>query len=118
MRITKILFILLLSVSPLFAQEQPPAKVVVTKITTQSVAENKSFIGFLYYDRVSQVSSEVAGLVKSVKVREGDHVKKGSPVISLNTDILNKEIAISKTTIEQTQIRIKKLNNWNGSWRV
>ena len=101
-----VLYILITSV-PLFAQEQPPAKVVVSEITTQNVAENKAFIGFLYYDRISQVSSEVAGLVQAIQIREGDHVKKGDPMVQLNTDILDKEIAISETRIQQTDIRIK-----------
>lgn len=107
MRIVHIIFIILITGSPLFAQEQPPAKVVVSKITSQKVAENQSFIGFLYYDRISRVSSEVTGLVKAIKVREGDHVKKGDAIVQLNTERLDKEIAISKTIIKQTELRIK-----------
>ena len=107
MRYILVLFSLLILHVPLFAQEQPPSKVVVSKITTQHVAETQSFIGFLYYDRISQVSSEVTGLVYKIRVREGDHVKKGDPLVHLNTDILDKEIAISKTIIQQTEIRIK-----------
>ena len=56
------------------AEGPPPAKVIVSKIVQQQVSENQSFIGTLYYDRASQVSSEVSGLVEVVTVQEGDLV--------------------------------------------
>jgi len=89
------------------AQGPPPAKVVVTGISQLEVAENKSFLGILYYDRTSNVSSEVAGLVEIITVREGDRVSKSSPLVRLNTDLLDKKIAMSRTRIEQIELRIR-----------
>lgn len=102
-----ILTLILLSCSAGLAQEQPPAQVVITRITQQEVSENKSFLGVLYYDRVSHVSSEVAGLVAEMHVREGSRVKKGTPLVSLNTEILDKQIDLSKTKIGQVVLRIE-----------
>lgn len=90
-----------------FAQEQPPAKVVVQNIHKEIIAENQSFIGLLVYDRTSQVSADVTGLVEKVFVKEGDLVNEGDPLIELDTVLLDKEIALRKTRIEQIQLRIE-----------
>jgi RND family efflux transporter MFP subunit len=92
---------------PLHAAEgPPPANVVVSKVTQQEVAQTRSVIGVLYYERVSDVSTEVAGLVESVKVSQGDHVKQGDTLVELNTEILDQEIALTRTRIEQAELRI------------
>lgn len=92
--------------STVCAQEQPPAKVVVKPITKAIVAENRSFIGVLDFDRISRVSSEVAGLVKDVLVQEGRKVKKGDSLVRLDTEILDQEIALHETRIKQDQLSI------------
>ncbi len=91
-----------------FAQAPPPAKVVLAEIGQQEVAQNQSFLGLLYYDRVSHVSSEVAGLVETVTVREGDMVKAGSPLVYLDTEIRDKEIAGAKIRVAQIELRIRQ----------
>jgi len=103
----KILLILfIINVSMVYAQEQPPARVVVSKIVFQKVAQNRSFIGTLYYERISHVSSEVPGLVTKIDIRAGDQVKKGAPLVQLDTEILEKEILIHKNQIEQAKLHI------------
>ncbi len=110
MRIFQILItIAIISCSSVFAQEEPPpAKVVVAKISQQEVAENRSFLGLLYYDRISHISSEVSGLVKTIAVREGDHVKKGDILVKLDIEMLEKEITVSRTRVEQVALRIRQ----------
>lgn len=88
------------------ADGPPPARVVVSKVQQQEVAQNRSVIGLLYYERISDISTEVAGLVDVVKVAQGDRVKQGDVLVELNTEILNQEIALTKTRIEQAQLRI------------
>ncbi|MDA3787771.1 MAG: efflux RND transporter periplasmic adaptor subunit [Desulfobacula sp.] len=86
--------------------DQPPANVVISKIVFQTLAQNRSFIGTLYYDRISHVSSEVSGLVTKIDVRAGDQVKKGISFVSLDTEILEKEILINKNLIKQADLHI------------
>ncbi len=93
-------------VSSLFAQGPPPAKVVMAPVQHEVIAQTQSVLGVLYYDRVSLVSAEVAGRVDNIKVEEGDHVKKGQPLVTLNTDLLDKDIALRRTRIEQIELRI------------
>lgn len=100
------LTIYLLFSPAVYAQEQPPAKVTVAQIAKEVVAENRSYIGLLTYDRKSQVSADVSGLVKEVLVTEGDRVKAGDPMVRLDTEILEQEIALKKTRIEQIDLRI------------
>ena len=91
MRIFKFWLMLLFFCSSIGnAQSQPPAKVAVSKIVFQTVAMDQTFIGTLYYERVSNLSSEVAGLVNRIDVKTGDHVKKWMTLVYLDTEILEK----------------------------
>ena len=98
---------LLLGYSSLNAQEQPPAMVVTTEITREIVSENRSFSGLLEFDRTSNVSSDVSGLVEKILVKEGDKVAKGGLMVHLDTEILDREIALRKNRIQQTQLSIE-----------
>jgi membrane fusion protein, multidrug efflux system len=85
---------------------QPPARVVISKIVHEQLAQNHSFIGTLYYERVSHVSSEVPGLVTQIKVRAGDRVNKDDILVHLDTQILEKEIQFHKNQIELARLDI------------
>ena len=64
--------LVLIGYTVVFGQGPPPAKVVVSEIYMERVAENRPFIGRLYYDTASQISSEIVGLVEIVAVRSGE----------------------------------------------
>ena len=107
MRVLQIIFMMVaIGGSTVFAQDPPPAKVVVASITQEEIFENRPFIGRLYYDTTSLVSSEVSGLVEIVAVREGELVRKDAPMIRLNTEMLDKEIDVNLVRIEQIDLRI------------
>ena len=107
--VRKLLFciVLLAFCSVAYAQDPPPAKVVVGKVVREEVSTTQSVTGVLYYERVSDISTEVVGLVEEMKVSQGDQVKAGDLLVRLNTEILEKEIALSRTRIAQTELRIK-----------
>ncbi len=88
------------------SQGPPPAKVVLGKVTKEEVAAMHSVTGVLYYERISDISTEVAGLVEEVGVGQGDRVTVHAPLVRLNTEILEKEISLAKTRIEQVDLRI------------
>ncbi len=109
MRFLYILFFLItFNYSWVFAQERPPARVVVSKISLQEVAPNRSFIGTLYYERISHISSEFPGLVTRVNVMTGDRIKMGTPVVKLDTEVLEKEILIRQNLIDQANLHMEK----------
>lgn len=102
-RITLIVSMLLLSFSLLYAQENktqgmPPPQVVVSEVTTGMVAPESEFIGTVYYQEVSDVASEVKGLVEVVSFEEGQRVKKGHVLIKLSSDLLEKTLQAAKAS--------------------
>jgi RND family efflux transporter MFP subunit len=89
-----------------YAEGPPPAKVVVGQVRSEEVSTTQSVTGILYYERVSEISTEVVGLVEEVTISQGDHVEKGDPLVRLNTEILDREIALTRTRIAQIELRI------------
>ncbi|MFW2366916.1 MAG: efflux RND transporter periplasmic adaptor subunit [Desulforhopalus sp.] len=105
--------------SVVFAQGPPPAKVVIGQVVIEEVSTTHSVTGVLYYERMSDISTEVVGLVEEVKVRQGDHVKKGDLLVRLNTELLDKEITLSQTRIKQIELRINNTQkNYNRLERL
>ena len=100
------LFLAGLSCPVFSADGPPPAKVRMAQVVQEEVSKNREVIGIIYYDRISEISTELAGLVDHVQVKQGDKVKKGAPLIKLNTEILEKEIAYQQSRIEQIELRI------------
>ena len=49
----------------------PTAKVIVAKISSGMVVTQSGFVGTVYYQEVSDVASEVDGLVETVNFEEG-----------------------------------------------
>lgn len=88
------------------ADGPPPSQVRVAPVVQEEVSQTRSVIGLLYYDRISEISTELAGLVDQVDVKQGDKVKAGDPLVRLNTEILDKEIMYQKARIEQIELRI------------
>ncbi len=88
------------------AQGPPPARVITGEVINREVSTTQSVTGILYYERVSNISTEVVGLVEGVEVNQGDHVKKGDVLVRLNTEILEREIALTRTRMEQADLRI------------
>ncbi|MGW8193081.1 MAG: efflux RND transporter periplasmic adaptor subunit [Desulforhopalus sp.] len=115
-----LLSVLMLTVcSAVYAEEPPPAKVVVGKVVQEEVSTTISVTGVIYYERVSEISTEVAGLVEEVNVREGDQVKAGDVLVRLNTEILEREIALTTTRIAQIDLRINNTEkNYNRLQRL
>ncbi len=106
MRKVLLIICILAFCSVVYADGPPPAKVVVGQVVSEEVSTTQSVTGILYYERISEISTEVAGLVEEVNVSQGDQVKKGDPLVRLNTEILEMEIALTKTRIEQIELRI------------
>ena len=105
--VSLVIIVFFITNSFVLAQGPPPAKVVLGQVTKEKISKNQSVTGVIYYERVSNISTEVVGLVEQVEVNQGDHVKKGDPLVRLNTEILEREIALTKTRIEQIELRIE-----------
>ena len=104
---TSILIILVFAFSTISTAENkqkkkmPAANVVVSKVTTGTIAPEGEFIGTVYYLEVSDVSAEVNGTVKIIKFEEGQRVKKGKVLVKLDSNLLQKNIQASVASHEQ-----------------
>jgi RND family efflux transporter MFP subunit len=98
--------VLLLGWATVFAQEPPPAKVVVAPISREDIFENRPFVGSLYYETTSLISAEGAGLVEVAVAREGDLVKKGAAMVRLNTELLDRDIDVKLAEVARIELRI------------
>lgn len=86
----------------------PPANVVVSKVTTGTIAPEGEFIGTVYYLEVSDVSAEVNGTVEIIQFEEGQRMKKGEILVKLNTDLLEKNLQASVASYEQILSDLEK----------
>lgn len=107
MRFLPLFLILFFSISPLHAMEQPPASVVISHVVKETVAETQSVIGTLFYNRTSEVSTEVTGLVEEVLIEKGDQVQQGDILVRLDTKLLDSDISLKKTRIAQNELRME-----------
>ncbi|MGM0663535.1 MAG: efflux RND transporter periplasmic adaptor subunit [Thermodesulfobacteriota bacterium] len=106
-----IIMLLVVAAGDAFGQapaEQPPARVVLDQVQEKWVAENTPVVGTIYYDRASSLAPEVAGIVDSARVRAGDRVRRGDVLLTLNTDFIDKEIALVRTRIAQVENQMEK----------
>ncbi len=110
---TSILIILVFAFSTISTAENkqkkkmPAANVVVSKVTTVTIAPEEEFIGTVYYLEVSDVSAEVNGTVKIIKFEEGQRVKKGKVLVKLDSNLLQKNIqAIPRVCFQQSVLSL------------
>lgn len=104
--VTAVFLSVILGWSPVLAEGPPPAKVVVDKVVAREISNTQSVIGVLYYERKSEISTEVSGLVDAVAVEEGERVKKGDVLIRFDTKMLDRDISLTGTRIEQIELRM------------
>ncbi len=107
-----ILVFMVTAAVPAVAEEKPqgppPARIVTAPVLHQEMAETTRVVGTFYFDRISQLSAEVSGVVEKIHFREGDHVKKDTPMIRLNTDFINNEIESVQAGMAQVKVRMAK----------
>ncbi len=89
-------------------QEAKPAEVVVARVGEQMVAQSLELVGAVDFDRVSNVASEVRGLIERHVVREGARVAKGAELVFLNTDFTRKDIEITHSEREEVEAELEK----------
>ncbi|PLY13500.1 MAG: hypothetical protein C0631_13905 [Sedimenticola sp.] len=104
MKKNDLLILLLMLLTPLTGNsaEPPPARVKVAQVSEQQMTESQQLSGIVDFDRISEVSGEVAGLITKLNIAEGRLFKAGEVLLELNTDLINKDIDIKKN--EQAQI--------------
>lgn len=110
-----ILASIVLTLSPVFSDAQekgppgiPPAKVAVAPVSSGMVVPQSGFIGTVYYQEVSDIASEVEGLIEAVTFEEGKGVRKGEPLVRLNAELLQKSIQATRASYEKVVVDLEK----------
>jgi RND family efflux transporter MFP subunit len=98
-------FCLLVLADSVWAQ-QPPARVVVMPVFEKEVAPTTSLLGYVDFDTTAGISSEISGLIARQNALEGSVVRKGDLLVQLNTDFLEKDMAIIAKEIDQVELQI------------
>jgi len=97
---------------PLLSQgaDSPPATVIVASVQERVIAKTSRMIGVIDFDRISMVSGEISGLITRQLVSEGQRIKKGDPLVELNTDLIQKDIDIKAQQRAQVSAEIEKMS--------
>jgi membrane fusion protein (multidrug efflux system) len=88
-----------------------PANVVISKVTTGSILPEEEYIGTVYYIEVSNLSTEVSGIVETITFEEGQQTEKGAPLVKLNSDLLEKKLQARVASYEQILSDLERARN-------
>ena len=86
---------------------QQPSPVRYTEAITKPVALTVELPGYLEAPNVSVLAGEISGLVTELKVREGERVTRGQPLVMLRTTPLELRLQAAEARLKEAQARRK-----------
>jgi len=93
------------------AQERPPALVDVAPVVQENIALERRFVGTVRPRRISIVGSETAGRVVDYPLREGQRVKRGEALATLDTAAVDIRIRAAQAELKLRQVMLRELRN-------
>lgn len=88
--------------------QMPTAEVVVAKAEMRELPSTMTLVGTVEPSTRSVVGSEIAGIVASMPVRQGDHIEKGSVIVNLNDDSLRWQLAEAQAALRAAEARLRR----------
>jgi HlyD family secretion protein len=95
---------------PASASSLPPTRVVAASSADDAPASIKA-IGTFVSAKQATLAFQAAGRVKEIKVKEGDAVHAGDPLVSLDTTMLDLQVAQAQAALDTAQARLDQLKN-------
>ncbi len=95
--------VLLLLSAPfaLAAEKAPrPSLVVTAPLVKGEVSPLQTYVGTLYYDKKSALASESEGSVSAIMFREGERVRKGDTLLTLDSSILKANTEAKRSALK------------------
>ncbi|WP_406662899.1 efflux RND transporter periplasmic adaptor subunit [Gallaecimonas sp. GXIMD1310] len=86
--------------------------VEVTKVTEAPIRHSVLASGTLEYKEQVQLRSEVPGIVQTVNVEEGDHIKKGQLLMTLDPQTYQAEVDAQAALVNQSRIAIERQESY------
>ena len=88
-----------------YGQQATPVR--YTEAINKPVAQTVQLPGYMEAPNVSVLAGEIGGLVTELKVREGDRVSKGQPLVMLRTTPLELNLQAAQARLKEAQARRK-----------
>ncbi|MGJ8680662.1 efflux RND transporter periplasmic adaptor subunit [Paraglaciecola sp.] len=85
----------------------PLVKVSIETVRADQVTREISLYGRTEPDRVATIRAEIKGLVSAIHVQEGEAVKKGQKIISLEKNDYVSRLRSAKATLQQREVELK-----------
>lgn len=92
------------------ATARPPSQVVVKTIDKGRVEPLQEMVGTVSFFKVSRVAAEIQGIVQEAVFEEGQKVEKDSPLVVLNSDIIDVDIRAVKASFDQVGVELLQAN--------
>jgi RND family efflux transporter MFP subunit len=92
---------------PAQKSKRPPLLVTTVVVEEGAIQKMSDFVGTTYFARISEVATDLEGLVTRINFDEGDSVKKGDELVQLDSQILEAEIAGAWAAFEQNQVDLE-----------
>lgn len=80
-------------------EEGAPLAVKVALVTQSDINTTVEFVGNVLPDKQAVITSQVPGQVKKVFHREGDWVKKGTPLVSINPEYIDRGVTQAQSAV-------------------
>lgn len=80
-------------------EEGAPLSVKVAKVAQGDITATVEFVGNVLPDKQAVITSQVPGQVKRIFHREGDWVKKGAPLVSINPEYIDRGVTQAQSAV-------------------
>ncbi|MEC8739426.1 MAG: efflux RND transporter periplasmic adaptor subunit [Bacteroidota bacterium] len=84
---------------------------IPVKVDTLGHSEYSNMVtlqGLIHSDQNIRISSEVAGVVTKIRVKEGENIQSGQILIDINNDLINAQIHELQTALDLAKITFEK----------
>ncbi len=83
--------------------------VKLATVETGTIRESSQFIGTLEASRSVPIKPRIEGRISQVAVKEGDRIKQGQVIITLESDDVNAQLLQQKAALERAQANLAQL---------
>jgi membrane fusion protein (multidrug efflux system) len=91
-------------------RETPPQKVSVYQVGSATQQQQMRYSGTIEPDNTAQIGFAVGGVVNNVSVQEGQYVRQGQLLASIDATEYNNSLAIANAGLEQAEDLYKRLH--------
>ena len=88
-------------------QKKPPLLVTIVEIFEGNIQPTDEFLGSTSFSRVSQVATDIEGLVRKINFEVGEKVRKGDQLVLLDSELVDNDIVGTRAAFEQNVIDLE-----------